>query len=672
MAQTPTKEEPLPFAPASSLTNTVAIGDLYKRGSKVASWHKRKFVLHANFMSYYAGEELKNRFDISNCTVREITTAEAGSPAARYAFTLTAPNGTSLTACASSARNRTMWMNLIREQVEDYRDDNQRYLRDLSEKIFGKGLVQKGGFGVFKTTYRLLYTNIPRLLLVDVKNKVVVEDIPFPQREVISFKKLDDARFEVNFPSVSKTAYKFKCIDPSTPDYWRDLFAKSDTYTYYIEPNEESKPKLININNDDTSEGDSEKSPDEGGSGGGAGQYGLETSAAMETLALTDSTMASPETSGLLSAGGMEGMMERENDELLTAEIVEEVFDKEVALQRLEEAISNIRSLVQLLSTKIETINSNIEGGGHATLTAEDLEDQRYAMQMLNTSIESLAHNMETVVRFNIETGVANMQSLREAVLYTADILEHIQMTTEIPEDDGDSLTVIFEVNNEIYSWNKQWEEAIRLKNELAAAREAEGGASGESSANPNSTPSSPTSDGSKGGSVDSATKRKSVTTQAASEFNSQTLSQLIKSKLKAAESPMVMKANKPLPVTWSKDLLRKVQAKEKIDRENGMDEETILATREKRQHEAEKELWEAYSVKDRINNWEKRASTKRDASGPKPLLPQNFHSNIEKLKNDKRRSVVVGRGGGAGHTPSTKEEVSSSSTPASPASASS
>jgi hypothetical protein len=233
-------------------------------------------------------------------------------------------------------------------------------------------------------------------------------------------------------------------------------------------------------------------------------------------------------------------------------------------------------------------------------------------------------------------------------------------MTAEAHEED--CLTVIFEVNNEIYSWNKQWEEAIRQKEKIIADA-VDCGLSSPRSLPFASAFSLDEDTESRGRLVDlhMSMSKESIITQSKgvseSEFDSHTLPQLIKLKLKAVENPVTKKSNngQELPMTWSKNLLRKVQAKEKDDRANGMDEHTILATGVARQREAERELWEAYTVKDKISNWEKRAThfsdtnplTKSTASSAK------LHPTVERLKTERRSSAVAGQRRNSASSPS-------------------
>lgn len=153
-----------------STFDVIASGELYKQGHNVKSWNRRRFDLSGAFWTYYdqSGTK-KGQFDISGCSIRTMTAEECEMPPAKHAFALYClSDGRFLLVSASSDKNRTIWMNLLRAQIAEVRDVNKRFLFS-GEKIVCLGTAKRkvGLIGVRTNTVRLILTNFPRLLVID-------------------------------------------------------------------------------------------------------------------------------------------------------------------------------------------------------------------------------------------------------------------------------------------------------------------------------------------------------------------------------------------------------------------------------------------------------------------------------------------------------------------------
>jgi hypothetical protein len=145
----------------------IATGELFKQstsGSK--TWALRKFVLSGIYLTYYNKDgEQKGQWEIVDCVLKSMTPEEVGTQAAKNAFALIGPKRTHIL-CASTDKNRIAWTNLIREQIEEYRDLLRRFLK-TGEIIVGNSLIKKKNIFGMSTNLRMLLTNYPRILLID-------------------------------------------------------------------------------------------------------------------------------------------------------------------------------------------------------------------------------------------------------------------------------------------------------------------------------------------------------------------------------------------------------------------------------------------------------------------------------------------------------------------------
>lgn len=100
----------------SELSKILITGHLFKQGGKVKSWKKRKFILKGCRLSYYDTKKLKGEFNTRDCEVTMLPPSECNG--SQYGFLINGP-GRKLLLYANSDDDRTMWMNALRERIEE-------------------------------------------------------------------------------------------------------------------------------------------------------------------------------------------------------------------------------------------------------------------------------------------------------------------------------------------------------------------------------------------------------------------------------------------------------------------------------------------------------------------------------------------------------------------------
>jgi hypothetical protein len=172
---------------ADNIDEIVATGELFKQSTSGSrTWALRKFVLAGIYMIYFNKKgERKGQWEIIECHVRAMTPDEVGTPAARNAFALVGPKKTHVL-CASSDKNRIAWINLIMEQIEEYKDILRRFLK-TGEQTVGHGMVKKKNVFGLSTTLRMLITNFPRIILIDEAPGVINDQMSWERLHPPSF-----------------------------------------------------------------------------------------------------------------------------------------------------------------------------------------------------------------------------------------------------------------------------------------------------------------------------------------------------------------------------------------------------------------------------------------------------------------------------------------------------
>ena len=135
----------------------IATGELYKQGHVNKSWNLRRFLLSGIYLQYFdpkSGNK-KGEFDITECTLRKLTSEELGEPEARFAFILDGP-GKKFIATASTEKNRSLWIKILEAQIRDFKDPIKRFTYG-NEVVHGDGMVrEKGVLGFSSSPWRLL------------------------------------------------------------------------------------------------------------------------------------------------------------------------------------------------------------------------------------------------------------------------------------------------------------------------------------------------------------------------------------------------------------------------------------------------------------------------------------------------------------------------------------
>jgi hypothetical protein len=175
---------------ADNQDEIVATGELFKLSSSGSrTWALRKFVLAGIYLIYFNKKgERKGQWDIMHCRVKEMTSAEVGSPAAKYSFAIIGPKMTHIL-CASNEKNRVAWTNLITEQIEEYSDILRRFLK-TGEEVIGNGVVRKKNVFGMSSNIRMIITNYPRILHIDEVAELLQDQMSWDRQNPPSFYKV--------------------------------------------------------------------------------------------------------------------------------------------------------------------------------------------------------------------------------------------------------------------------------------------------------------------------------------------------------------------------------------------------------------------------------------------------------------------------------------------------
>ncbi len=175
-----------------NLEEIVATGELYKQGSGRKNWCLRKFILSGIYMIYFNRKgEKKGQWDITECVVKKLTPEECNMAAAKFAFALIGPKKYYL-ACASSEKNRHAWMTVLDEQIEEFKEDIRRFLRN-GEVVHGNAIVKKKNMLGIGSTVRLLLTNFPRILVIEPASLVLKEQMSWGRDSPPNFFKVSSS-----------------------------------------------------------------------------------------------------------------------------------------------------------------------------------------------------------------------------------------------------------------------------------------------------------------------------------------------------------------------------------------------------------------------------------------------------------------------------------------------
>lgn len=166
----------------------VATGDLYMQ-MNVKSWLLKKFIMSGITLSYLDGlGNKRGKFDCTNCTVKILSPEDVKFPNAKFPFGLVGHKGLTWLLCAVSGQDRDVWIDIINIQIDEFKDDNRRFLNS-HEIIRGWGCVKRGGiFGM--STYRMLLTNYPRIIFIDMNSWTVKQEIRWTLENVPSYRKV--------------------------------------------------------------------------------------------------------------------------------------------------------------------------------------------------------------------------------------------------------------------------------------------------------------------------------------------------------------------------------------------------------------------------------------------------------------------------------------------------
>ena len=164
-----------------SSNEIVAIGDLFKMAKGQSRiWTYRKFFLSGIYLTYVDEEgRIKGKVNINGCTIRRMTANECQNPMANFAFGLfTNRSNQRCLMCATNEKERTLWISVLEDQIYEFQDSTRHYLF-YNEIEIGTSLVTKLSITSNETNYRLVLTNLPRLLLIDPKSGFFKEQILF-------------------------------------------------------------------------------------------------------------------------------------------------------------------------------------------------------------------------------------------------------------------------------------------------------------------------------------------------------------------------------------------------------------------------------------------------------------------------------------------------------------
>ena len=170
--------------------DVVATGELFKQGSGRKSWNLRKFILCGTLLTYFDQKGTKKgEFDITGCHVERKTAEECNMEPAKHAFAIIGPDKF-LLASASNENNRILWIRLIEQQIEEFKDEMKRFVYH-NEIIVASGIVKKAGMlGFVSTTVKIILTNFPRLIVLDAQSVALKEQISWVKKESVKFEKV--------------------------------------------------------------------------------------------------------------------------------------------------------------------------------------------------------------------------------------------------------------------------------------------------------------------------------------------------------------------------------------------------------------------------------------------------------------------------------------------------
>ncbi len=144
------------------------------------NWKLRKFLLSGIYLTYFDDNgSVKGRIDISGCVVRRMSPAECKNPACKYAFGLfTSRSVRRCLICATNEEDRTAWINAIEAQITEFQDVVRRFITN-NEVVLGNSLVTKKNLIGMETSFRLVITNFPRILVIEPNSISLKEQILF-------------------------------------------------------------------------------------------------------------------------------------------------------------------------------------------------------------------------------------------------------------------------------------------------------------------------------------------------------------------------------------------------------------------------------------------------------------------------------------------------------------
>lgn len=144
-----------------------AIGDLQKGSILDFPWNMREFALIGVKLMYYNRKGQKQgEIDISRCKVRKFTPKEDKLPnsyvsTTKFPFLIEGNKKTHIL-CATSEKNRDLWISIIENQIHEFRSPVRRFIR-TGEVVHANGFVKRiNMFG--KTPILLVVTNFPRII----------------------------------------------------------------------------------------------------------------------------------------------------------------------------------------------------------------------------------------------------------------------------------------------------------------------------------------------------------------------------------------------------------------------------------------------------------------------------------------------------------------------------
>lgn len=371
----------------------VAAGELFKQstsGSK--TWALRKFVLAGVYLIYFNRKgERKGQWSIMGCQVKRMTPEEVGTPAAKNAFALVGPKTTHVL-CASSDKNRVAWINLISEQIIEFKDILRRFL-NTGESIVGNSQVRKKGLFGFSSNMRVLLTNLPRLIVIDQTAEVLNDQMSWDKQCPPTFTRLGENRFKVQ---LERKEFTFEDADNGAK-YWEEVFRRLPVMNYFV-----PKRRASMVVDFQDREG---------------GDYFTER-------VRLDSLIDGAEPSG--------------KNRRMTAGAADEAGNN---VRFLQDALSNINELVRALEEKISEIdetNAAAEKAGGLDDMSRQLRDdrkqKRSQLLMLKDNVAVLSTNLQTLVTRSTEDGTTNfdVDAIESVISETAAMLVMLSRETEV------------------------------------------------------------------------------------------------------------------------------------------------------------------------------------------------------------------------------------------------